>query len=218
MDRPRFDWVLSVVRWIAWVILCLGMVTEIFTIHYTGLALAYRVITGQQLSQASEGQSEDTGQLIQFFDLGQLGLVCIIGIIVASLTVPLDYYLRAGQKKGRLFQRIGLVVGIELGVYVVATLLAHARDKLDQATAYEFLVDLHTTEGDNDGAVEAAVRLAHISGDGIVDPFDLDAIDRNRLEAAQILLVAEHRAERNPLLFRPVAIRASRRSQFFHVD
>ena len=47
---------------------------------------------------------------------------------------------------------------------LVATLLAHARDKVDQAAVYEFLVDLHTTEGDNEKAVDTALRCIALFG------------------------------------------------------
>jgi predicted ATPase/signal transduction histidine kinase len=47
---------------------------------------------------------------------------------------------------------------------VVAELLARARDDLDRATVYEFLVDLHTTEGDNEKAVETALRCIALFG------------------------------------------------------
>ncbi|HSD21410.1 MAG TPA: AAA family ATPase [Anaeromyxobacter sp.] len=47
---------------------------------------------------------------------------------------------------------------------LVATLLAHARDKVDQAAVYAFLVDLHTTEGDNEKAVDTALRCIALFG------------------------------------------------------
>ncbi|BDG01076.1 sensor histidine kinase [Anaeromyxobacter oryzae] len=47
---------------------------------------------------------------------------------------------------------------------LVATLLAHARDEIDKAAAYEFLVDLHTTQGDNEKAIDAALQCISLFG------------------------------------------------------
>jgi predicted ATPase/signal transduction histidine kinase len=47
---------------------------------------------------------------------------------------------------------------------LVATLIAHARDAMDKAAAFEFLVDLDTTQGDNDKAVDTALRCLSLFG------------------------------------------------------
>jgi predicted ATPase/signal transduction histidine kinase len=47
---------------------------------------------------------------------------------------------------------------------LIALLLAHARDEKERAAAYEFLVDLHTTQGDNDRAIETALRCLALFG------------------------------------------------------
>jgi predicted ATPase len=41
---------------------------------------------------------------------------------------------------------------------LVADVLGHARDKVEKAAVYEFLVDLYTTEGENDRAVQTGLE------------------------------------------------------------
>jgi len=123
MANTAPDWKISTLRWIAWLILCLGMAFGIFTIHNAGLAVVNRVLAEQVIHQQNAGQSAYIAQVENFSDFGSLVLLFIIGIIMVALVVALDYYLRAGQKNGRLFRRIGLIAGIELGVYALAILI-----------------------------------------------------------------------------------------------
>jgi hypothetical protein len=122
IDTPS-DVKISLLRWLAWVSLCLGMAFEIFIVRSVGLSVLNRLIAGQAIWQQDAGQSVDISLLERFFNFGQLIMIVIICIIAVSLTVMLDYYLRAGEKNGRLFRRIGLVAGIELGVYALAMLI-----------------------------------------------------------------------------------------------
>ncbi len=122
-EIPATDWKISTLRWFAWLILCLGMAFEIFVARNTGLAVFNRVLAEQVIQRQNAGQSADTTRMESFINFDQLLLIFIVGIIAVSLTVLLDYYLRAGERNGRLFKRIGLVTGIELGVYALAMLI-----------------------------------------------------------------------------------------------
>ena len=123
MDNTPSNWKISLLRWMAWVALCLGMAFEIFTIRNVGIAVVNRVLAEQVIQQQNAGQPVDIGQMERFGNFDQLIFIFIVGIIVVIMTVVLDYYLRAGEKKGRLFRRIGLVAGIEVGVYALAMLI-----------------------------------------------------------------------------------------------
>jgi hypothetical protein len=121
-DTPS-DWKISLLRWIVWFILCVGIAFEIFIVRDVALAVVNRVLAEQAILQQDAGQSVEIGRIESFITLGQLIFSLIVGLGAVSLTVILDYYLRAGEKTGRLFRRMGLAAGIELGVYALAVLI-----------------------------------------------------------------------------------------------
>jgi hypothetical protein len=121
-DTPS-DWKISLLRWLAWVVLCLGMATEMFIVFDAGSAVVSRVLAEQVIWQEDTGQSPDILQAERSGQFSISALICPIALIAVSLAVALDYYLRAGVKKGCLFRRIGVAAGIEVGVYVLATLI-----------------------------------------------------------------------------------------------
>jgi hypothetical protein len=117
------DWKISTVRWVAWLILCLGIAINIFMIRDAGIAVFSRVLAEQTIQQQDAGYSVDISQVDNYINFGQLMLALIVCIIAIALVVMLDYYLRAGQEKGRLIKRIGLVAVIELGIYGLSILI-----------------------------------------------------------------------------------------------
>jgi hypothetical protein len=121
-DTPS-NWKISILRWTAWLILCLGLAFEIFIIRDAGLVVVNRVMAGQIIQRQNAGQSADIGWIGKIIDFGMLTMSCTVAIIAVVLTVGLDYYLRAGEKNGRLFRRICLITGIEIGVYALAILI-----------------------------------------------------------------------------------------------
>jgi hypothetical protein len=123
MDNTPSDWKISTLRWTAWLILCLGMAFEIFIVSNAGTTAAIRVLAEQAIRQQNAGQSADTAQMESDIYSASLCWVFILGIIAVALSVALDYYLRAGEKNGHLFRRIGLAAGIELSVYALAMLI-----------------------------------------------------------------------------------------------
>jgi len=123
MYNAPSDWKISTLRWTAWLILCLGMATEIFIIRDAALSVFNRVLAEQVIHQQNAGQPADIDQMENYITFSQFVLVFVVGIIAVALTVALDYYLRAGEKNGRLFRRIGVAAGIELGVYALAMLV-----------------------------------------------------------------------------------------------
>ncbi len=123
MDNTSSDWKISTARRVAWLILCLGIFFNIFVIRNAGIVVFNRVLAEQVIQRQNAGQSEDTSQMESFINFNQLLLIFIAGIIAVALTVMIDYYLRVAEKWGRLFKRIGLVAGIELGVYGLAMLI-----------------------------------------------------------------------------------------------
>ncbi len=123
MENPPSNGLTSVVRWAAWLILCIGMATEMFFVRNAGLAIFNRVQAEQIMRKQDAGIIVDSGQAGSLIQLNQVAMMFVVGIIAVTLSVMLDYYLRAGQRNGHLWQRIGLAAVVEAGIFGLAMLV-----------------------------------------------------------------------------------------------
>lgn len=119
------NWKISTLRWLAWAVLVAGMVFGIFIIRSTGIAVINRSLAQHAINSEQTGRPTDIASLSMWADFDNILLVFIVGVIVVALVVFLDYYLRSGERNGRLLRRTGLVFGIESGVYLLALLIQY---------------------------------------------------------------------------------------------
>jgi len=112
------NWKTSILRWLAWLILCAGMIFEIFVLLNTGMAVISQLWGQPATNQPQAGRSIDVTQVSNYANFVNILLYFIVGILIVALVVFLDYYLRVGERKGRLHQRIGLALGLEAGIFL----------------------------------------------------------------------------------------------------
>lgn len=119
IDVPS-SWKISLLRWVAWFVLCGVMCFEIFAIHEAAQIVMARVFAAQALAREKSGQLMNTADYEGVMQVYQLGLLFFLGILVVFLVVALEYYLRSGEKQGLalLLKRIGLAAVLELAVYL----------------------------------------------------------------------------------------------------
>lgn len=120
------NWKTSILRWIAWVVLCAGMVYGIFVIREVVVLSLSRGFAQQAIDRDKAGRLMDVTQLSNWADFDTILIMAVVGCVMIALVVCLDYYLRNGERKGRLFRRIGLIFGIEFGVYALTLLVQYA--------------------------------------------------------------------------------------------
>lgn len=124
MDRST--WKTSLLRWIAWFILCAGMGFGMFLIRDLIVLSLSRALARQGIQREQTGRLINVTQLESWADFSTILIMLLVSFITIALVVSLDYYLRDGERKGRLFQHIGKAVGIELGVYGLTLLVQYA--------------------------------------------------------------------------------------------
>ena len=122
-DENRGGWLVSIGQAFAW------LVTSLLTV-VTGLYFRDAALSIASLFQAAQyqvyrqkggiGIDFQTGYMVSFFDNV---LLLIIGIVVVSAVIAIEYYFRKGRPKGLLLKRIGIVLGIEIGTIVVSILI-----------------------------------------------------------------------------------------------
>ena len=120
------NWIVPILRWLSWGILSIGLAAGFFVIYDTVNLVTARMFARQAIILEQSGQWVDLTRLAGFTNLGILMFALFSGMGVVSLSVFLEYYLRAGEQMGVLLKRIALALGLEAGGYIVLVLVQFA--------------------------------------------------------------------------------------------
>lgn len=122
-EQERNGWLVTLGQFFAWVIASLGTIADVLYIRGAFTAL---LTVLDRAHAGSYARSGGIGPDITFgFQLSALdqGLIFILSLVAVSAVIAIEYYFRKGRPQGLLFQRIGKVFGIELGIIVVSILI-----------------------------------------------------------------------------------------------
>ena len=122
-NENRGGWLVSIGQAFAWLVTSILIVFDALYIREAALSIASLFQVAQyQVYRQKGGLGIDfqTGYMVSLFDNA---LLLILGIVLVSAVVAIEYYFRKGRPKGLLLKRIGIVLGIEIGAIVVSILI-----------------------------------------------------------------------------------------------
>ncbi len=122
-SESRGGWVASIIQYVAWLVAAILSLVDMLAIREAILAIMswYKVIESAALHRAGViGDNLLTGFGISAAD--NIILV-ILACAAISVTIWSEYYFRKGRPLGLLYKRIGKVLGIEIGVVVLAIII-----------------------------------------------------------------------------------------------
>ena len=114
MDENQPHLALSILYWLAWLICGFLVVVDLLEIREASLDVL-TAIEARRVANAAEGEAnfEQFDATMHTIDIGMGFLGAMLAV---SLAVGIEYYFRAGLKQGKLVQRIGKVVGIQVAI------------------------------------------------------------------------------------------------------
>ena len=120
----RYDWLISIGQFFAWMITSAGAVIDALYIR----AAVSSILQALQVVQHDAYQKKGgIGIDLQFgFALTAVDefVILILGCIALAVVIAIEYYFRKGRPKGYLGKRIRNVVLIEIAVFLVSILIA----------------------------------------------------------------------------------------------
>ncbi len=123
MEEKQASWSITILYLLAWLICSLLAITDVLMVRgavVTSLSAVYaRQVEASSSGEQGAAKIEATNRIQaidQWFLFGG-------GIVAVSLAIAIEYYFRIGQKMGNLLKRIGIVLGIEVGMIVVCILI-----------------------------------------------------------------------------------------------
>jgi len=122
-NETRGGWLVSIGQYIAWLITSLGAIMDALYIREAVLYILslYQVIQTEAFhKRGGIGLNLQYGFAMSAVD-DFLLLILGCGAVVAAVTI--EYYFRKGRPKGLLLKRIGVVVGVEIGIIAAMILL-----------------------------------------------------------------------------------------------
>jgi hypothetical protein len=113
----------NIVHILAWLICSVLALVDLLVIREAALVVM-TAIRAQRIEASEVGQKVKTqidfASTIQAVDTS----IIILGmVIVAALAIGIEVYFRLGKAKGKLYQRIGIVLGIEVAIFIVCVLI-----------------------------------------------------------------------------------------------
>lgn len=122
MEAKLPYWALSILYWLSWLFCGLLLVVNILEIREASLAVITTIHVQRTTNIEGEGNSTQFDSTLHTIDILMFYLAAMLGI---SLAILVEYYFRFGLKQGKLFQRIGKVLGIQV-VFLVACVIVQA--------------------------------------------------------------------------------------------
>jgi hypothetical protein len=123
MEENQPHWSHSILYSLAWLICCLLVIVDILAVREATLDML-TAIQVQRMASAAEGELNleriEAGRTMQAIDQG---LLFFGGIVAVVLAIAIEYYFRIGQKQGKLLQRIGRVVGIQVAILLASVII-----------------------------------------------------------------------------------------------
>jgi hypothetical protein len=123
INEGKYSWLVSIGQALAWLVTSLLAVISGLYIRDAALSIAslFQAAQYQAFRQkGGVGLDFSTGYLVGVFDNV---LALILGIAAIMAVVGIEYYFRKGRPKGLLLKRIGIVLGVEIGIIIISILI-----------------------------------------------------------------------------------------------
>jgi hypothetical protein len=121
--EQKTNWPSTILYIFAWLVCSILVLVDVLAIREASLDVMTAIRAGQ-IASSAEGEKNktqiETGFMVSAIDQS---FIIVSGIIAVGLAIAIEYYFRKGKSKGKLLQRIGLVLGIQVAVFVVCVLI-----------------------------------------------------------------------------------------------
>jgi hypothetical protein len=116
-------WSTTLVYFLAWMVCAILVIVDLLMVREATKSVMI-AIQERQVAASAEGEAGKTqiesGFVMRAIDTG---FIFVGAVIAVTLAIGIEVYFRRGMEKGKLWQRIGLVVGIEVAVILISLII-----------------------------------------------------------------------------------------------
>jgi hypothetical protein len=123
MESSKGSWWKVIVHYAAWLAASALAILDMLLLREAVVDFMVWNQTRLMEAQRAQGLDPDKVQLGFRTEAVAQWALFILGIVVIAAVIWVEYYFRKGALIGKLFQRIGIVIGTEVGIIVLAVLL-----------------------------------------------------------------------------------------------
>jgi hypothetical protein len=121
--EQKSHWSSTLVYFLAWLICSILIIVDLLMVREATISVM-RAIQVRQVAASAAGEAGktllDTGYTMRAIDTS---IIFVGAIVAAGLAIGIEVYFRRGKDQGKLWQRIGLVLGIEVGVILICLII-----------------------------------------------------------------------------------------------
>jgi hypothetical protein len=122
MDQKN-HWSSTLAYFLAWMICAILVIVDLLMVREATKSVMVAIQT-RQVAASAEGEAGrtqiDTGFTMRAIDTG---FIFVGAVIAVTMAIGIEVYFRRGMEKGKLWQRIGLVFGIEVAVILISLII-----------------------------------------------------------------------------------------------
>jgi len=121
--EQKSHWSANIVYLLAWLICSILLIVGLLVVREATVSVM-RAIQVRQVAASAAGEAGktllDTGFTMRAIDTS---IIFVGAIVAAGLAIGIEVYFRRGKDQGKLWQRIGLVLGIEVAVILISLII-----------------------------------------------------------------------------------------------
>ncbi len=121
--EQKSHWSANIVYLLAWLICSILLIVALLVVREATISIM-RTIQARVVAASATGEAGktllDTGSTIRAIDTS---VIFVGAIVAAGLAIGIEVYFRRGKDQGKLWQRIGLVLGIEVAVILISLII-----------------------------------------------------------------------------------------------
>jgi hypothetical protein len=121
--EQKSHWSANIVYLLAWLICSILLIVSLLVVREATVSIM-RAIQVRQVAGSAAGEAGktllDTGFTMRAIDTS---IIFVGAIVAAGLAIGIEVYFRRGKDQGKLWQRIGLVLGIEVAVILICLII-----------------------------------------------------------------------------------------------
>ena len=123
MESSRGSWWKVVIHYVSWLVASLLAIVDALLLREALISILVWNQTRIIEAQRAQGLVPEKLQLGFTTEAVSQWALFILGITVVTAVIWIEYYFRKGAVIGKFFQRIGIVLGTEVGIIVLAVVL-----------------------------------------------------------------------------------------------
>ena len=123
MQLAKPTWWKTLIQYLSWAVASLLAILDALMLREALISfLTWNQVRIQQ-AQRAQGLIPEKIQSGFTTEAIAQGALFVLGIVVVGLVIWIEYYFRKGAAIGKLFKRIGIVIGVEVGLVALSVVL-----------------------------------------------------------------------------------------------